>query len=55
MRCVIGSAVVAMVALLGAQAIAEDLKSGLQPGDSAGAFDVKDCTGPAAGKTLCYR
>jgi hypothetical protein len=32
-----------------------DLKSGLQPGDSAGAFNVKDITGPQKGKSLCYR
>jgi len=45
----------AAVALLSASAVAEDLKSGLQVGDRAGAFNVKDCTGPATGKTLCYR
>jgi hypothetical protein len=31
------------------------LKSGLQPGDPAGAFNVKDITGPNKGKSLCYR
>ena len=31
------------------------LKSGLQPGDKAGAFHVLDSTGPAKGKKLCYR
>jgi len=36
-------------------AAAADLQSGLQVGDSAGYFEVKDCTGPAAGKSLCYR
>lgn len=30
-------------------------QSGLQPGDSAGAFNVLDCTGPAKGTKLCYR
>ena len=34
---------------------ADELKSGLQPGDSAGAFQVLDCTGPAKGGSLCYR
>jgi hypothetical protein len=34
---------------------AEKLKSGLQVGDDAGAFNVKDCTGPSKGKSLCYR
>lgn len=36
-------------------ASAADLESGLKVGDRAGAFNVKDCTGPAAGKSLCYR
>ena len=33
----------------------EDLKSGLQKGDSAGYFLVKDITGPRKGTSLCYR
>jgi hypothetical protein len=41
-------------------ASAEDLKSGLQPGDSIGAFDVEKCGGAAddgvkVGSKLCYR
>ena len=44
-----------LVAYSGALAVAEDLKSGLQPGDPAGAFNVKDVTGPNQGKSLCYR
>lgn len=35
--------------------VAGELKSGLQVGDSAGAFNVLDCTGPNQGKKLCYR
>ena len=35
--------------------VAADLQSGLQVGDSAGAFNVKDITGPNKGKSLCYR
>jgi len=35
--------------------IAADLQSGLQPGEPAGAFNVKDITGPNKGKSLCYR
>ncbi len=47
---------VAVVALcFSAVGSAEDLQSGLQVGDSAGFFLVKDCTGPSAGKSLCYR
>lgn len=29
--------------------------TGPQAGDAAGPFNVKDCTGPEEGKTLCYR
>jgi hypothetical protein len=36
-------------------AMAGDLESGLQPGDKAGAFNVKDVTGPRQGTSLCYR
>ena len=43
-----------MVMSLGAVASAE-VKSGLQVGDSAGAFQVKDITGPRKGTSLCYR
>ena len=42
------------VATAGAFA-AEKVKSGPQPGDSAGAFNVLDVTGPNKGKKLCYR
>lgn len=34
---------------------AAEIKSGLQLGESAPAFNVRDVTGPSAGKTLCYR
>ena len=33
---------------------ADKIKSGLQVGDQPSPFNVRDCTGPAAGKTLCY-
>jgi ABC-type methionine transport system permease subunit len=55
MRRMIAPSVVAVIALISATAMAGDLKSGLQVGESAGAYNVKDCTGPAQGKTLCYR
>ena len=35
--------------------VAEELRSGPVVGDLVFPFDVKDCTGPAAGKFLCYR
>ena len=44
-----------LVACHSVRVSAEELKSGLQPGDSAGAFNVKDVTGPRKGKSLCYR
>jgi hypothetical protein len=34
---------------------APGLKSGLQVGEYAGAFNVQDITGPNKGKSLCYR
>jgi len=34
---------------------AADLQSGVQVGDFAAPFDVKDITGPNKGQTLCYR
>ncbi len=36
-------------------AIAGEVKSGLEPGESPAAFNVKDITGPSKGKSLCYR
>jgi hypothetical protein len=43
------------IAMFSVAAVADELKSGLQVGESAGAFNVKDCTGPAKGTSLCYR
>ena len=46
----------AIVALaFSAMAVADDLQSGLQVGDKAGPFNVRDVTGPSAGQSLCYR
>lgn len=44
-------AAVAMAAV----GIAEELKSGLELGARPAAFNVKDCSGPAKGTSLCYR
>ncbi len=33
----------------------DSVKSGLQVGESTPAYNVNDCTGPSAGKSLCYR
>lgn len=42
-------------ATFGAAWAADAPKSGLQVGDSTGAFNVRDITGPNKGRTLCYR
>ena len=54
MRRILSVAFVASAMFAGALFAAE-LKSGLQPGDSLPAYNVKDCTGPSEGKSLCYR
>lgn len=53
MRTLLLTSVVGLT--VGGIAAAADLQSGLQVGDKAGYFEVKDVTGPAAGKSLCYR
>ena len=56
MRRIIGlSPALLMVVSMTTFAIAGDVESGLQEGDAAGAFNVKDITGPNKGKSLCYR
>ena len=54
MRSVVPS--LALLAMsVGTLAAGAELKSGLEVGQPAGAFQVKDCTGPNKGKSLCYR
>jgi hypothetical protein len=48
-------AVALAAAAIGAVAMGAELKSGLSVGSPAAAFNVKDITGPNAGKSLCYR
>lgn len=48
-------ALLACVGLVVAEEKKSDVKSGLEPGESPPAFNVKDITGPSAGKSLCYR
>ena len=45
---------VALCVIAGA-AVAADLESGRNVGDSARAFNVNEVTGPNKGKSLCYR
>ncbi len=49
--------IASMVALLlvATVAIAATVKSGPDIGEGVAAFNVKDITGPSAGKSLCYR
>lgn len=51
-RLLVSSAAVLLATTFAAAA---ELESGLQVGDAAGPFNVKDCTGPSKGKSLCYR
>ncbi len=54
MRSVVPS--LALLAMsVGTLAAGAELKSGLEVGQPAGAYQVKDCTGPSKGKSLCYR
>lgn len=55
MRRILSVAFVASAMFASALFAAEALKSGLQPGDAPPAYNVKDCTGPSEGKSLCYR
>ncbi len=55
MKQVFAPLAVAMAAMLAANAMAEDIRSGPDVGSFVSPFDVKDCTGPAEGTTLCYR
>jgi hypothetical protein len=49
------SLAVVSIVLVGTGRAGDAVKSGLEPGSFAGAFDVEDITGPNQGKTLCYR
>ena len=46
---------IAVAVAVAGVAIAAGVQSGLQVGEHAGAFNVKDITGPNKGKSLCYR
>ncbi len=55
MKAILVPSIATVALIIGAVAVAGELQSGLKIGDSAPAFNVKDCTGPNAGKSLCYR
>lgn len=46
---------IALAVAFATVSVAAELESGLQVGASAGAFNVKDITGPSKGRSLCYR
>ena len=48
-------ALMACVGLAVAEEKKSKVESGLEEGASPAAFNVKDITGPSAGKSLCYR
>ena len=55
MRQILGSSLAVLLAWTASIATAGGIESGLQAGDPAGAFNVKDVTGPRQGTSLCYR
>lgn len=55
MKKVLVPALTLMLAVSVSAAEKAEVKSGLQDGAFVSAFNVKDCTGPSKGKSLCYR
>ena len=55
MRSLQVTSAVLLIAAVGVAVAAEELKSGLQVGERTSAYNIRDITGPSAGKTLCYR
>lgn len=55
MRRQLMSSAVFLAAVVGVAAAAEEIKSGLQVGERTSPYNIRDITGPNAGKTLCYR
>ena len=54
-RLLVSSLALAVAANTAVGFAADDVKSGLQLGEHAGFFLVKDVTGPNKDKSLCYR
>ena len=55
MRSLLVPSAVLLMAATGVAVAAEEIESGLQVGERTSPFNVRDITGPNAGKTLCYR
>ena len=49
------SLVVVSIVMVGTSLGEDATKPGLKVGESTGAFDVEDITGPNKGRSLCYR
>ena len=54
-KLLVSSVALAITAASAVGFAADELKSGLQLGEHAGFFLVKDVTGPNKDKSLCYR
>jgi hypothetical protein len=55
MRSLLVPSAAFLMAAVGVAVAAEELTSGLQVGERTSPYNVRDITGPNAGKTLCYR
>lgn len=55
MKRLLSLTVALMFVAAGSFSSAAELKSGIEVGGRPGAYTVNDCTGPNAGKSLCYR
>lgn len=55
MRRFSGIAATCLLAITGVVLAGDEVKSGLPVGEFVPAFNVRDITGPNAGKSLCYR
>ena len=55
MKSIVSTMAAAAFLMCAVSVVAAEPQSGLQEGEKAGYYVVTDCTGPNAGKTLCYR
>ncbi len=55
MKRLLSLTVALMLVAAGSISTAAELKSGIEIGGRVGPYTVNDCTGPNAGKSLCYR
>ena len=55
MKRLLSLTVALMLVAAGSVSTAAEVKSGIEVGSRVGAYTVNDCTGPNAGKSLCYR